>query len=69
MELSQHFPPEVREALARAAATPTHGDGLARTRAVDRVIAAARLKYPELFRVEEEPVRQVLPIADLFGGA
>lgn len=68
--LSQHFPPEVRDALARAAQTPVLYDGdLARVRAVDKAVAAARRKYPELFVVEPEPMRQVLQIADLFGGA
>lgn len=49
--VSQHFPPDVRARLVEAARVPvTEADPMARVRAVDRAVAWARLRYPEMFR-------------------
>lgn len=50
--VSEHFPPDVRTALQQAARTPGQ---LAKLIAIDHVIATAKLRHPELFRVEDEP--------------
>jgi hypothetical protein len=68
--LSNHFPPDIRDALVQAASTPVCAEwDTARQRAIDAAVRRARLRYPELFQADPEPMRQVLPIADLFGGA
>jgi hypothetical protein len=52
--VAEVFPPEVREALVRAANTSTTFDPMARQKAIERVQDWARWKYPELFRREAE---------------
>jgi hypothetical protein len=50
--VSQHLPPNDREALARAALTPIPTrDPIARIRAIDAVSAQIRARNPELFRI------------------
>jgi hypothetical protein len=50
-ETSNHFPPDVRLALLRAASTPVSGsDPFARVKAINAVIERARLRFPQLFR-------------------
>lgn len=53
-QVAEVFPPEVREALVRAANTSTTFDPMARQKAIERVQDWARWKYPELFRREAE---------------
>jgi hypothetical protein len=54
LPVSNHFPPQIRDALVRASQTPLEPlDPLARVRAVDQAIRRARLAHPELFRPEE----------------
>lgn len=51
LPVSRHFPPVIRDALVRAAATPlTPADPLARVKAIDHAVERARRAYPELFR-------------------
>lgn len=53
IEVANHFPPEVRDALVQAARTPVASEAdLSRLKAINQAIERARLKYPKLFRVE-----------------
>lgn len=48
---SNHFPPEVRLLLQRAADTPnTPSDPMARLKAINAASERARLMFPQLFR-------------------
>lgn len=48
---SNHFPPDVRLMLQRAAQTPISGaDPFARAKAINRAIEKARLMFPGLFK-------------------
>lgn len=54
LPVSNHFPPEVRDALVIAAQTHTpEWNPLARVKAINRAITWSRSKYPELFRPSE----------------
>ena len=48
------LPPEISEALKRAAMTEnTASDPMARSKAIEEVLRRARLAHPECFKAEE----------------
>lgn len=49
---SRHLPRDAVSRLRRAAATPTHGDPLARIKAIERATFWTQLKYPHFYRQE-----------------
>ena len=53
LPISNHFPPNVRDALVAASRMPIDFDLYARVKAINQVVAKARATYPELFNHKE----------------